>query len=122
MDRAGAQDDLAALDARPSVARAHSHSDGAVAGDLDAVDQSVADDAQVRAPARRFQVAVVGRDASVVAAVHRVGRYSRAGRSVVVLAPSVAEIEAHIAQRAIGPTPSILRHPPYRNRTAAAVI
>src|ERR1700722_13383740 len=119
---AGAQDDLAALDARPSVARAYANSDRAVAGELDAVDQRVADDAQVRAPARRFQVAVVGRGASVVAPVHRVGRHSGAGGSVVVLAPSVAEVEAHVAQRAIGPAPSILRRAPYRNRTAAAVI
>ncbi len=122
MDRAGAQDDLAALDPRPSVARADSHSGGAVAGEFDAVDQRVADDAQVRAPTRGFQVAVVGRDASVVAAVHRVRRHAGAGGSVVVLAPSVVEVEADVAQRAIGPTPLILWRAPYRNRSAAAVI
>src|ERR1700676_625561 len=122
MDRAGAQDDLAAVDPRPSVTRAYAHGDRAFAGELDAVDQRVADDAQVRAPAGRFEVPVVGRDASVVAAVHSVRRHSRAGGSVVVLAPSVAQVEAHVAQRAIGPTPSILRRAPHRNRTAAAVI
>ena len=78
MNRAGAQDDLAALDARPSVAHAHAHRYRAVACKLDAIDQRVADDSQVRASARRFEVAIVGRHASVGAAVHRIGRYSRA--------------------------------------------
>src|ERR1700722_3847921 len=97
MDCAGAQDDFAALDAGPSVARPHAYRHRAVAGELDAVDQCVAEDAEIRTLARGFEVAVVGRDARVVATVHRIRRYSGAGRSVVVLAPSVAEIEADVA-------------------------
>src|ERR1700722_2569239 len=122
MDRAGAQDDFAALDVGPSIARAHANSHRALAVKLDAVDQGVADDAEIRTLARRFEVAVVGRDARVVAAVHRIRRHSGAGRSVVVLAPSVALVEANVAQRAVGAAPSILRRAPDWNRAAASVI
>ena len=122
MDRAGAQDDFAALDAGPSVARAHAYCHGALAVKLDAIDQCVADDAEIRTLARGFEVAVVGRHARVVATVHRIRRDSGAGRRVVVVAPSVVEVEANVAQRAVGAAPSILRRAPDWNRAAAAVI
>ena len=40
----------------------------------------------------------------------------------MILAPAVAELEAYVAQRAIGAAPLILRRAPDWNRTAAAMI
>ena len=77
----------------------------AAAVDDDAVDQHAADDRQVRPRARRLEVAVGGRHATVRPGVDRVGRDAgRVGR-VVVVGPRLAECGGRLGQRVVDGAP-----------------
>ena len=119
MDRAGAQQHLAP---RPHVAALAADRDAnavgmsAIALERQAVDDRVADDGEVGPPARRLEVAVVGRDAQARAAVDRVGRDAGAFGRVVVGAPAVAEAEACLHHRAVDMAPRLDRRAIDRDR------
>src|SRR5260221_10348335 len=97
MNRARTENDFAAPDALPSLARAHPQRNRATPIELDAVHQGIADDFQIATAACRLEVRVISRDARVVAAIHRVGRNAGPLGRVVIRAPSVAEAQAPIA-------------------------
>src|SRR5690242_19369479 len=112
MNRARAKNDFAAFDSTPSVARPYPNRHRRLTVELNSIDQRLSDDSQIRPPARSFEIAVVGRNARVVSPVHRVGRNAGAARRVVVIAPAVPSIEAHLAEHAVDTSPLFLRRSP----------
>src|SRR5471032_2457094 len=125
MDRAGAQQDLAAGAYRALLAAdrdLHAVGMGAVALELQGVDDRIADDGEVGPAARGLEIAVVGRDAQAIAAVDRVGRGAGAFGRVVVLAPAVAQADRGLHHRAVGRTPRLDGRAIDGDRAAVAVI
>ena len=112
MDRAGRQDHLAPRPHRFALAaHLHAHAVGmrAIAFEGQRVDHRVADDREVGAVARRFEVSVVDRDAQALAAVDRVGRHAGPLRRVVVVAPAVAQRHRRLHQGAVDMAPLLDR-------------
>jgi hypothetical protein len=106
----------------PLAADARAHAAGAPALEQHAVDERVADDAQVRAAAGRLEIAVVRGDARAIAGVDAVGRDAGSGRRVVVVAPPVTLGGGGLGQRIVGRAPRLARETQDRDRAVRAVV
>ena len=109
MDRAGAQHDALGAHVDPIAPDADPDAGRPAGLDDHAVDGGIADDPQVRTPARGLQVAVVGRDAGAVPRVEAERRDARGRGRVVVLAPRIAESEGGVGERVVGRSPRLAR-------------
>src|SRR5918995_2648261 len=125
VDRASRQDHLAPRPYRFALA-AYLYADafgmGAIAFEGERVDHGIADDRQVGAVARRFEVTVIDRNAQALSAVDRVGRHAGSLRRVVVVAPAVAQRHRRFHQSAVDVAPLLDGRAIDRDRAALAVI
>ena len=87
----------------------HAHPGGAIARQQYAVNQGVAHHLEVRPPARRLQIGVIGGHAPPFATVDRVARDTLCLRIVEVRVPGIAECQRRVPQRQIHRPPALRR-------------
>ncbi len=125
MDGAGREDHLASRPHGPPLTADPHRNAGdmrAIALELQRIDQRLAHDRQVGPMPRRFEIAVVGRDAQARAAVDGIGRGAGALGRVVILAPAVAQADRSLHQGPVGGPPILDRRAIDGNGPVLAVI
>ena len=123
MHGSGGQDHLTGFDRCPLTIEPGAHADRAPTLDHDAIDERVADDAEVGPIADRFEVRVVRGDAFLAhrVAIDRVRRHALPVWSIVIRAPSVAQRCGSTGQRMVDRAPSLLGDAKDRHGPVGAV-
>ena len=122
MNRPGTQEDLATIYDVPFLAHEDAHATRTATVQLNAVDQSLADNCEVGPTTRWLEVGVIGRDPLLVAQIHRPGGHPAAPRSIVVVGPAIPERERRVPDGEMERWPHVECGARHGKWTAAAVM